>query len=80
MELQDLSQPKSEASLPEGFLAVPLLRHQVWFGSTLNFRMLMYLLVILYILLEQHFWTANSFVVDGAKGNRQLTLLWRDSR
>lgn len=26
--LQDLSQPKSEASLPDGVLAVPLLRHQ----------------------------------------------------
>ncbi|KAK9267856.1 hypothetical protein L1049_010293 [Liquidambar formosana] len=26
--LQDLSQPKSEASPPDGFLAVPLLRHQ----------------------------------------------------
>ncbi|WJX22233.1 hypothetical protein P8452_11557 [Trifolium repens] len=26
--LQDLSQPKSEVSLPEGLLAVPLLRHQ----------------------------------------------------
>ncbi|KAJ8497602.1 hypothetical protein OPV22_008154 [Ensete ventricosum] len=28
LALQDLSQPKSEASLPEGVLAVPLLRHQ----------------------------------------------------
>lgn len=28
--LQDLSQPKSEASPPDGVLAVPLLRHQVW--------------------------------------------------
>jgi len=26
--LQDLSQPKSEVSIPEGLLAVPLLRHQ----------------------------------------------------
>lgn len=31
--LQDLSQPKSEASPPEGLLAVPLLRHQVWSRS-----------------------------------------------
>jgi hypothetical protein len=26
---QDISQPKSEANLPDGVLAVPLLRHQV---------------------------------------------------
>lgn len=27
--LQDLSQPKTEATPPDGVLAVPLLRHQV---------------------------------------------------
>ena len=29
LALQDLSQPKTEASPPDGVLAVPLLRHQV---------------------------------------------------
>lgn len=30
VQLQDLSQPKSEASAPDGSLVVSLLRHQVW--------------------------------------------------
>ncbi|KAL5223240.1 hypothetical protein ABZP36_027953 [Zizania latifolia] len=33
LALQDISQPKSEASPPDGVLAVPLLRHQVHFAS-----------------------------------------------
>lgn len=42
MFLQDLNQPKVEATLPVGLLSVPLLRHQVlllllFFWSTLIF-------------------------------------------
>lgn len=47
VELQDLSQPKCEASPPDGVLAVPLLRHQVWFSSVLTFTMPRHLLVII---------------------------------